>query len=154
MNELTNFFEDRDYVNTAGFSINDYLSWDNPILENKHDYIQWIFPLNEPSVYNPNCPILDDELVKYFNNSNEIIETHKLCIEKIYKFLQLDGSQLLPFWWTINNHNSLRVSRIIKSSRLLGNSELSDKIYESVMNFNKICPMRPITVWYWNEAIK
>ena len=151
MNELINFFENTDTKNRVGFSINDYLSWDNITLENKHDFIQWIFPLNEMSNYNAMCPVLDNETIKYFNGSSELTKIHKTCGDKFVSFLQLDQSEL-PFWWTLNNHNLLRISRMIKSLNLLGNPELADKVYKSAMKFNNFYQMSPLTIYHWNLA--
>ena len=36
----------------AGRRIDEILSWDDAALESVHDYIQWLFPLDEPSRFN------------------------------------------------------------------------------------------------------
>jgi hypothetical protein len=37
-----------------------------------HDYIQWLFPLQEKSRFNPNAPILKEEDIYFFRVSQEI----------------------------------------------------------------------------------
>jgi hypothetical protein len=33
------------------------LAWDDEMLESTHDYIQWWFPLAEPSAFNSHAPV-------------------------------------------------------------------------------------------------
>ena len=41
---------------SAGRMIDEILVWDDELLEDTHDYIQWLFPFFEPSPYNPTPP--------------------------------------------------------------------------------------------------
>ena len=43
---------------TAAGTLDTILSWDDGRLEAVHDYIQWLFPLDEPSRFNPSAPLL------------------------------------------------------------------------------------------------
>ena len=41
-----------------GRSLTEIWGWDDERLEQVHDYIQWLFPLREPSAFNPGAPVL------------------------------------------------------------------------------------------------
>ena len=43
----------------AGRLLPDLLAWPDQRLEQVHDFIQWMFPLPEPSPVNPDAPVLD-----------------------------------------------------------------------------------------------
>jgi Opioid growth factor receptor (OGFr) conserved region len=44
--------------------------WDVEELECTHDYIQWLFPLPEHSVYNSNAPIVDANVISSFHHNS------------------------------------------------------------------------------------
>ena len=98
--------------------------------EDKHNYIQWLFPLKEASVFNPKAPVLTPELV------NELLSHSKMKIN-----LQTSLDSMLDFyglkwddthteiimdatfnersknWLTKSNHNHLRITRILNCLR-------------------------------------
>ena len=47
-----------DAPDARGRTLDDILAWDDEQLEAVHDYIQWLFPLDEPSRFNPDAPLL------------------------------------------------------------------------------------------------
>jgi hypothetical protein len=49
-------------VDTEGRSLKDVLSWPDDELEVVHDFVQWLFPLPEPSRFNPDAPLLTTSL--------------------------------------------------------------------------------------------
>src|ERR1700754_1472380 len=53
-------------VDAAGRTIEEIWAWDYRRLEMVHDYIQWLFPLPEPSRFNPDAPLLKDADIAAF----------------------------------------------------------------------------------------
>ncbi len=51
---------------SEGRTIAEIWAWDFEKLEYIHDYIQWLFPLPERSAFNPDAPIVDDEVIQAF----------------------------------------------------------------------------------------
>src|SRR5580704_6985905 len=51
-----------------GHTLNDILTWDDDTLEFVHDYIQWLFPLNERSMFNDAAPILTTADIEAFRD--------------------------------------------------------------------------------------
>ena len=49
-----------------GRTLPEIWAWDAARLEGVHDYIQWLFPLPEPSAFNPQAPILTPETIAAF----------------------------------------------------------------------------------------
>ena len=83
-------------------------------LERKHDWIQLVFPNREPSPFNPDAPLLDDETVKAFKlgGSEGPLQSYLRVIYGrilLYYFPAHD-----PAWWaTNNNHNFKRFTRML-----------------------------------------
>ena len=89
--------------------------------EATHDFIQWVFPLTERSSSIRNAPILvpeDIEAIKLSPLAQENLERAVLRYKQV-----LAGSAK---WRSGYDHNHLRISRVIKSLRLLINDESAD----------------------------
>ncbi|WP_461818151.1 opioid growth factor receptor-related protein [Faecalimonas sp.] len=100
-------------------------------LEICHDYIQWIFPLNEESKHNPKTPVLTEEEVAMIRSNEKIQENMLRSLDVMLQFygLERDGKKIRRgsnfdkrqrWWLTKNNHNYLRITRILKSLKLCG----------------------------------
>jgi hypothetical protein len=55
-------------------------------LELKHDYIQWLFPLPEPSPVNPEAPTLTPEAVNGFGSDLALKARLRRALEKMLAF--------------------------------------------------------------------
>jgi hypothetical protein len=104
-------------------------------LERHHDYIQWLFPLPEPSGANPDAPLLTVEDIAAFRSDDSLSKTLLQSFKLMLQFygLELSGPADDPrvvkgstfrerhrVWLTSGNHNFLRISRILRSVSLLG----------------------------------
>lgn len=139
-------------------------------LEEIHDYIQWLFPLKEPSLFNRNAPILTDEDILEFKNNDiiksNIIKALKLLLNFYGYHLDEDNFMLvkktkysirLKYWMTPGNHNFLRITRILKFLKLMDMENyallffnelqsLYDNEYKNIIGEN--------TYNYWYNAVK
>ncbi len=88
--------------------------WGAAQLERVHDYIQWLFPLPEPSPVNPSAPVLDAETIAEFRGSEPLRAALLVSLRMMTRFYE-DRQ-----WLTPGNHNLLRITRILRSTRLLG----------------------------------
>jgi hypothetical protein len=119
----------------AGRTLEEILAWDDWHLEEVHDYIQWLFPLEELSRANPNAPLLTLEDIASFRESPERRQALRQAFIRILAFYGFEaigsgGATLIrqsPDWRTRSanwlkpsNHNHLRLTRIMKSLSLLG----------------------------------
>src|SRR5690606_12254281 len=110
--KLINFYFNNGFDH-EGRTLYDYHNFTNDQMENIHNYIQWMFPLNEPSFINEFAPIvtIEDTL---FVTRNE----HKLAfidsLDKFCRFIFKEENRSRIFQSSFN-HNHLRISRAIKS---------------------------------------
>jgi hypothetical protein len=109
-------------------------NWDHDSLEHVHDYIQWLFPLAKPSQGSQNAPVLTTEDIEWFRTSRFLRRKLLASFELMLEFLGFElseddetpsvrrpiGSSSKMSWLGRENHNMLRITRILKSMTLLG----------------------------------
>ena len=114
-----------------GRMLADIQTWPDGELEDVHSYIQWLFPLREPSPVNPSAPVLDRETIAEFRARPELVENLRRSFLRMLKFYGLEWSdggvvRAADFgvrsrnWLWPGNHNHLRITRILKCLALLG----------------------------------
>lgn len=103
-------------------------------LEETHDYIQWLFPLYVRSKFNPNAPLLTDEIREAFTNpaGADYLTLQQSFSQAIYRMLIFYGYSFSPLapdvvsptgewadksqnWLTDGNHNFMRITRMLRS---------------------------------------
>jgi hypothetical protein len=112
-----------------GRRIADVLAYDHEALELHHDYIQWLFPLEEPSGVMPFAPRLDPACRAAFARDPACRAALRRAFATMCDFygFVLDERQEPPRlargphfaarareWVTPGNHNFLRLTRILK----------------------------------------
>jgi hypothetical protein len=132
-----------------GRYLRDILKWPDERLESVHDYIQWLFPLAEPSAFNPSAPTLDAETIAAFHHSDELRENLRASFHRMRDFYRND-----PQWLTPGNHNHLRLTRILKSLRLLGLPEESTEFYQELAAIYREHPeaITQRTFQFWSQT--
>jgi hypothetical protein len=98
----------------SGRSIDDVLAFDDASLERNHDFIQWLFPLPEPSRAQPSSPVLTTDEIKAIRASTEAQTSLDRATRRMIDFYQQNDH-----WLRYHDHNHLRISRIIRSLALL-----------------------------------
>ena len=119
----------------------DIQQWPDDRLESVHDYIQWLFPLEEPSAFNPYAPLIDPETIEAFRRRADLRDGLRDSFRRMLRFYGLemsDGKVTLARnfgerskdWLTPHNHNHLRITRILKSLRTLGLESEAQAFFE------------------------
>ncbi|KAL8822231.1 MAG: hypothetical protein Q9191_007028 [Dirinaria sp. TL-2023a] len=127
------------------------LQWPNDRLEYSHDYIQWLFPLPERSPIAPSAPVIDRQTFLAFRSRPELYDRLRDALGRICRFYGFeargpgpDGGfrmERLPDtefrarsrgWVSRFNHNHLRITRIIRSLRVLGLEHEARVFFEAV----------------------
>jgi hypothetical protein len=113
-----------------GRRIHEIQSWPDDRLEAVHDYIQWLFPLPERSMFNWDAPLLEPETIDTFRERPDLqasLRASFLRMLRFYGFESREGigraanfEKRARNWLRPGNHNHLRITRILKSLRLLG----------------------------------
>lgn len=131
------------------------ISQSNEWFEKTHDYIQWLFPLNETSMFNLSAPILTPEDVEEIKNSSVGIDNLIRATFRFVEFLNLYSDH--PKWLSINNHNYLRITRMLKCLNIFDLDYLAIIIYNRLHNifianqYNNKISMESLN--YWFEAV-
>lgn len=118
-------------VTSSGWRMDEVLSWSDRELEEVHDYIQWLFPLPEKSMANPWAPVLDKPTISAFHKDTNLQEALRASFERMLSFFGFayqEGELVLAWefaqrsrnWLTPGNHNHLRLTRMLRSLRILG----------------------------------
>ncbi len=145
--------------------------WPDERLEIVHDFIQWMFPLEERGL-NPNAPVLERSSIAEFRSRPELQQNLRASFLRLLSFYGLavhPGPNLIierapnfaeraQNWLKPGNHNHLRMTRIIKSLRLLGLEPEADAFFSClarIYDHEKDKPQPAIsqeTFWFWQTA--
>lgn len=101
-------------TDARGRTVFDVLAMNDVALEHTHDFIQWLFPLPEPSAAVPDSPVLTPEDVQAIRGSELAPIALAGAIDRMVNFYRFTHEWLMP-----NDHNHRRITRIIRSLRLL-----------------------------------
>ena len=96
--------------------------------ENTHDYIQWMFPLDELSQAVNGTPVLSDYDIDEIKENQLAIENLENSERWFLGFLERNDH-----WITYYDHNHLRITRAIKSLRLLTSDQAADAFRDKVI---------------------
>jgi hypothetical protein len=165
MSRLVEFYRGQN-ADTEGRLLNDILAWSDDELEEVHDFIQWLFPLMEPSQYNPDAPLLTKEDIAVFRNDPVLQANLMKAFDRILTFLGFslsDGEVVegrnftarIPDVWAGLNHNWLRISRILRSLTLLGMEAHALALYQRLdaLYQSRKFPIPADTFRHWTEAV-
>ena len=96
--------------------------------ETTHDYIQWLFPLDEPSRSVMGAPVLNELDIEDIRQS-ELVQLNLIKSARWFLgFLERNDH-----WITKYDHNHLRITRVIKSLRLLASDKAADEFRDKVL---------------------
>lgn len=153
-----------------GRSLSDIWAWDADRLEATHDYIQWLFPLPEPSAFNPQAPILTEATVEAFRAD---VHLRQRLLRSLTTMLRFYGLSLVAEpgqpprlelaadfptrsreWVRPGDHNHLRLTRILTSLRLLGLEDHGRALYACLASVARDHPhgVSATTLAYWQRA--
>jgi hypothetical protein len=130
----------------------DILAWNDDQLEAVHDYIQWLFPLREPSPVNPSAPRLTDAIVEEFRLRDDLQANLRESFERMERFYKAPARH----WLTPNNHNHLRITRILKCLMELGLEDCAVSFFEWLRLERTGAPSQvtEVTFRFWQSAIR
>jgi hypothetical protein len=155
-----------------GRMLRDVWAWSFENLERIHNYIQWLFPLSEPSQFNMRAPVLDREAIQQFRMESKLRDNLIISLNvmlRFYGFETFTGDNQVRVrkapnfherkrnWLTTGNHNFLRLTRILKSLKLLGLPEYALAFYGALedLYINEAANIiGSLTFHYWQTAIQ
>lgn len=133
----------------AGRTLLEVLAMDNAALEQRHDFIQWLFPLREPSRAVPDAPVLTDDEVEAIRDSSMAQIALAAATDRMTAFYRMTHDWLMP-----NDHNHLRITRIIRSLRLLVGDDQADAFKATILSMVETtrAPVSARSRGYWQTA--
>ena len=150
--------------NDRGYTLREILNFDDNTLERKHDFIQWLFPLEVLGV-NPTAPLTTSEVQAVFKADSELRDKMKgsfTVMLGFYGFQQKSSGKIVRSsayltqtgnWLTAGNHNFRRITRILHSLRLHGLGSDADaflKALEEVYRENR--SIVGSSIHHWRRA--
>tara|TARA_B100000925_G_scaffold177748_1_gene134106 strand:+ start:575 stop:1024 length:450 start_codon:yes stop_codon:yes gene_type:complete len=110
--------------------LNDIWNFSDEDIEHTHDFIQLLFPLNEKSESVFHGYYLNTESAIFNIKSNDLAKSNIVKSSKWFlSFLERNSH-----WRRRHDHNYLRITRIIKSLRLLVSDDEADTFYQLMLN--------------------
>lgn len=152
-----------------GRTLSEILAWPDDDLEDIHDFIQWLFPLPERSGANPGAPTLDAAAIAAFRATPVMRERLHQALDRMLAFYGLmwdqqavtptivrapNFSQRADNWLRPMNHNHLRITRILRSTLLLGVEAESKALFIALNAIYREFPARisARTHAFWSDA--
>ena len=166
MNRLLAFYYGS-HSDNHGRMLAEILRQDDHWLEVCHNYIQWLFPTKEFSRVTPDAPILDKQTIEAFH-TDELLRNHLRAA--LIRILGFYGLKLTPAgvikgpnwkarkynWFTENTHNSLRITRILKSLSSLGlatEAKAFQSGLQALCESEPDCGIDKIAMQFWRDAV-
>ncbi|MBI3723517.1 hypothetical protein HY251_06130 [bacterium] len=119
----------------SGRTLSEILGWDDDLLEEAHDYIQWVFPTRKRSEFHPSAPVLGPASVAAFQEDAELRRRLLGAFARMLRFYGLDlrerdgrpevvhaesWEERRESWLSAGDHNLLRITRILDCLATLG----------------------------------
>jgi hypothetical protein len=141
--------------------------WDDDALEHCHNYVQILFPLGEPSQFNPNAPLLDDETAQRFR-SDDVIRANLVksfgVMLRFYGFRMDDKNGEVveaenfaaraSEWLHPGDHNHLRITRILKCLTLCGLRRQAEAFLRRLEAVADPSCVTPTSLRFWRDAVR
>lgn len=144
-------------------------NWDTNKMETTHDYIQWMFPLPEPSQYNPDAPLLTEDDITLFKSNPDLMDRIERSLKKFLEFMGLSLVKFGQQWivakssefsnrrgsvWASFNHNWLRITRVLKCLKLLGRDDLAMAFFSCLRQLRDREGIGSTSFEYWENAVR
>jgi hypothetical protein len=146
------------------------LAWPDSQLESSHDYIQTVFPLPEESMFSF-APIVTKEVRDAFLAQAELRASLREALERMLAFYGLQFSAATDDksketitrgrnfasasrdWATRFDHNHLRMTRILRSLRVLGLTDEAAALHSFLSTDEQVTSsVSPRSQMYWRRA--
>lgn len=136
-----------DGFDAAGRSFEEVLAFDDRAIEARHDFIQWLFPLDEPSQAVPSSPVLTPAEIALLQASAPAQRRLGEATARMLRFYRMTGR-----WRQSFDHNHLRITRIIKSLRLLSGDATADAFKAAILDEATGTAISVTALRFWEEA--
>ncbi|KAI0454705.1 hypothetical protein F5B21DRAFT_474794 [Xylaria acuta] len=174
MRRLVDFFDPTTKgPDSHGRTLDQILEWGDDKLENQHNYIQTVFPLPEESIFSFSAPVVDEETMLIFTQSPELKSNLLRALKRMLAFYGFDAEDkegpnsrlaITPKencepgfsrWVARIDHNHLRITRIIRSLRILGLEGPAKDFYNALIEVYKVRgTIGSSSIAFWTRALE
>jgi hypothetical protein len=142
-------FHCHDGADHAGRRHGDIIALEDPAIDSTHDFIQWLFPLPEASRAVEGAPILSEADLTVMRASQVCQERLATARARMVTFLTDN-----PVWLQAYDHNHLRITRMIRSTRLIAGHEAADSLRDFFLSHThaRRAPVNRTTLAFWANA--
>ncbi|QTN20630.1 hypothetical protein HZ989_06180 [Brevundimonas sp. AJA228-03] len=133
----------------AGRTVFEVVAMSDSDIEHIHDFIQWLFPLDAPSGANRNAPVVSAGDVEAIHASGLAQIALAAATDRMAHFYERQDH-----WLVAHDHNHLRITRIIKSLRLLRGPDEADDFRRIILRRDDEAgrPVSPGSRRYWIDS--
>jgi hypothetical protein len=148
LEKIVSFYKG-EVVHPDRLTLDAIIKWDDKEIENSHNVIQWLFPLDKPSLNVANTPVITEKEIEYFRSDPEL---RNALLRSLARMLRFYGLRMVTpdmaivkgkdfdrksGWIYPRNHNYKRITRILKSLRLLGFEVEAKCLYKALEDIYK-----------------
>ena len=132
-------------------SIDDILRFTEKKVEKCHCFIQWIFPMMEPSQHNSSAPQISGGFKELFLENTKAQESFCKSCRKYLNFIGFEcvlgeisilTTENAKMFYDRQNHNRLRITRVLNSLNQIGKTECSKNIFSKLKRIYSENPCR------------
>lgn len=165
------FYDPQIYArDPLGRDLNTILGWPDDELESCHNYIQCLFPIPENSNFNFSAPVIDEETYIAFGQRPELRASLKRSYIRMLAFYGFEYSEnsaeayvsrtprfnkAAKSWVRRFDHNHLRITRILRSLRVLGLAVEAEAFWRAL---DEVCKEKGViskkSYTFWTRAAK
>jgi hypothetical protein len=133
-----------------GRRLDEVLAFGDDRIEARHDFIQWLFPLPEPSGAVPGSPVLGAGEAAAIRADPQALAGLRAALARMARFYAATDH-----WLTRFDHNHLRITRILRASRDLLGREAAVALHAAVMARHEAAgrPVNPGSLAHWERAL-
>jgi hypothetical protein len=127
------------------------LGFSNQQLEEIHNYIQWLFPLPTRSGAQPDAPVLTKAEIEAIRADKRAKDILRQATKRMLRFYRDTN-----WWLTPMDHNHLRITRIIRSLRLLMGPDAAQRFYQAILALHDAAgaPVNIRSLRFWADAVE
>ncbi|KAI9816078.1 MAG: hypothetical protein M1832_005161 [Thelocarpon impressellum] len=169
--KLVGFFESPGGKDWQGRTLAQIVAKSDGWLERTHNYIQNLFPLPEESSSAQLLFVVDHPAFEAFRSRPELQDRLRLAFVRMLRFYAFEWADfpsrgivvqraahfelIMTRWASKGNHNYLRITRILRSLRVLGLEEDALAFYRALQEVIRMYPSRFTmdTIVYWRRAM-
>lgn len=146
MGSIVDFLAGRGH-DARGRTLDQILAWGDAELDRRHDFIQWLFPLREPSAAVPGSPVLSPADVQAIRADPAARRNLDRAAARMLAFYGATAN-----WRGPVDHNHLRITRVIKSLRLLADDRAADDFRLVVLRLAEGSAVSDVSRSHWARA--